>query len=157
MRSWIKKHIGLSIGIGILLILLLVCSGTVFVWSNYSKINRTLWERTKPEKYLLETNYYLGSGCSRSWESVWEGNKLVNITSNEISADDFCPKEVLDVDGWSIDYVFDVAVGNCGKGTVYCQVEYDPHFHYPSKVTSAYQYIFVANVVVCDKDKSSCP
>ncbi len=160
MRAWIKKHIGLSIGIGILLILLLMCSGTVFVWSNYSKINRTLWEWIKPEKYYIKIKYnrYMPYACSRTWESVWEDDKLINIISDEVSVNDLCTEEDLDTSQWSMNYIFDAIVGNCGKDTAICTVSYNPRFHYPSQATSLYYYDFeVQDFVACNKNKPSCP
>jgi hypothetical protein len=161
MRVWIKKHIGLSIGIGILLILLLVCSGTILIWSNYSKINRTLWEWSKPERYYIKisySNYVHDYTCSRTWESAWEGSKLTKIISDEVAVDNFCTEEDLNTALWSMDYVFDVIVKNCGKGTVLCDIDYDLRFHYPARVTSLYQYSFeVQDFVACDIGKPSCP
>lgn len=160
MRVWIKKHIGLSIGTGILLILLLMCSGIVFVWSNYSKINRTLWEWNEPERYYIKIRYSHEGICSRTWESVWEDNKLINTISNGVSRNEYCTEEDLHIAEWSMDYVFDEVVGNCGKepGAVLCGVEYDSHFHYPSRITSYYTSSFVVeDFVACGKDKPSCP
>lgn len=161
MRLWIKTHIRLLIGIGILLTLLLVCSGTILVWSNSSKINRMLWEWSKPEKYYIKINYNTyryTHACSRTWESIWESDKLTSIISDEVSVNDLCTEEDLDTSRWSMDYVFDVIVENCGKGTVICTIGYDPRFHYPSKVTSLYYYDFeVQDFVACDINKPSCP
>ena len=156
MRSLVKKHRRLLIGMGIFVILFLTCYSTALILNNYSQINKTLWRWTKPEKYYMKIQYV--QECYRTWESVWEDDKLVSIISDNIEMRDQCVETDLDITKWSMDYVFDVIVENCGKGTVFCNVDYDPRFHYPSKVNSLYQYSFeVQNFVVCDVNKSNCP
>lgn len=72
--------------------------------------------------------------------------------------DDLSTEGDLDITEWSMEYISDVIVENCGKGTVFCEVEYDPHFRYPSKVNSLYKYTFeVKDFVVCDPDRPTCP
>ena len=156
MRSLIKRHPGLFIGTGIFIAIFLMCYGAILILNNYSRINNMLWKWNEPEKYYMKSHYY--EGCStRTWESIWENDKLVSIKSNDIPINDLCKERDLDISEWSMDYVFDVVVENCGKGTVFCEVEYDPRYHYPSKVNSLYQYTFEMKIVVCDIDKSNCP
>ena len=95
MRSLIKRYRGLSIGACIIIILFFVCSSITLILNNYSRVNKMLWEWSKPEKYYFKINYY--HACSRTWESVWQNDKLISIISDETPAGDLCTEEALNI------------------------------------------------------------
>lgn len=80
------------------------------------------------------------------------------MLSVEASGEERCTEIRLHTEDWSMDYIFEEIVGNCGKGTVACTVQYDPRFHYPARVASLYHYSFeVQDFTACDINKPNCP
>ena len=118
-------------------------------------INRWQWERSKPSAYYVEVIEHTAHKGSWHWAIYVQESQPTTFTllkTTEPKGTSWLnPKEI------NLELIFDLA-GRCARaGIVYCGLEFDPQFHFPTYMVDYPDVIVeVKHFIPCEQNLSNC-